>query len=213
MGWRRNLAQSFFVRLERLQERSLQIVPGTPLARTFRAFGEGSRIQAPQLFLVGAHATSLAVGVHIRKFFALEVHAPLDATIVTFADGVQVGHYVRFLAINGIHVGRDAGIGHGVTIADTVHDHKTTDEAGWRAPLVVGRPLVIGDRAWIGNNCIVAGGLTIGEGAIVAPNSFVNADVEAHTMVGGNPARPLKRKDPSTRRWVDLGDAPIEAVE
>jgi acetyltransferase-like isoleucine patch superfamily enzyme len=213
MGWRRNLAQRYFVRLERLRERSLEVRPGTPIARRFRAFGEGSLIDAPQLFLVGEHATSVGANVYIRKFFALEVHAPQDATIVTFADGVNVGHYVRFLAINGIHIGRDAGIGHGVTLADTVHDHKSTDEAGWHAPLVVGRPLIIGDRVWIGNNCIVAGGLTIGEGAIVAPNSFLNRDVEPNTMVGGNPARPLKRRDPATRRWNDIPQGDAGATE
>ncbi len=204
MGWRRNAAQSFFTWFEKLRERSLEVVPGTPVARRFRAFGRDSRIAAPQLFLVGAHATSLGAGVYIRKFFALDVHAPPDATIVTLADGVNVGHYVRFMSINGIHIGRDAGIGHGVTLADTVHDHKTTEDAGWHAPLVVGRPLVIGERVWIGNNCIVAGGITIGDGAMILPNSFLNRDVGANTMAGGNPARVLKRRDPETRRWLDV---------
>lgn len=216
MGWRRNLAQSFFVAMEGLRERSLEIRPGTPLARRFRSFGENSRIAAPQLFLVGAHATSIGTNVFIRRFFALEVHAPPDATIVRVDDFAQVGHYVRFLSINGIHVGRHSGIGHGVTLADTVHDHKAADTAGWQAPLVVGRPLVIGERVWIGNNCVVTGGLSIGDRAIVAPNSFVNRDVPAHTMVGGNPARPLKRRDPETGTWHDLSEeepGPLEAVD
>jgi len=39
-------------------------------------------------------------------------------------------------------------------------------------------------------------GVTIGDGAIVASNSTVVKDVEPYTVVGGNPAKPIKKRFP-----------------
>jgi acetyltransferase-like isoleucine patch superfamily enzyme len=55
-------------------------------------------------------------------------------------------------------------------------------------------PPVIGNDVWIGMNAIVMRGVTIGDGAVVAANSVVTRDVEPYTIVGGVPARPLKRR-------------------
>lgn len=48
-------------------------------------------------------------------------------------------------------------------------------------------------KAWIGTGAKILKGVTIGEGAIVAAGSVVTKDVEPWTMVGGNPARFIKR--------------------
>ncbi|MGQ8817095.1 CatB-related O-acetyltransferase [Serratia sp. NA_13] len=52
----------------------------------------------------------------------------------------------------------------------------------------------LGDGCWIGMRAMLMPGVTIGEGAIVAAGSIVTADVEPYTIVGGNPARPIKRR-------------------
>lgn len=49
------------------------------------------------------------------------------------------------------------------------------------------------DNAWIGMNCIILKGVTIGKGAIVAAGSVVTKDVEPFTLVGGNPAKEIKK--------------------
>lgn len=55
-------------------------------------------------------------------------------------------------------------------------------------------PIVIEEDAWIGNNSYVGPGVTIGRGAIVAANSMVTKDVPPYTIVGGVPARPIRRR-------------------
>lgn len=50
----------------------------------------------------------------------------------------------------------------------------------------------IGNDVWIGRNVVIRKGVKIGDGAIVAANSFVNKDVEPYSVVGGQPARHLK---------------------
>lgn len=58
---------------------------------------------------------------------------------------------------------------------------------------VVGKPIVIQSKVWIGFNVTILKGVTIGEGAVVGACSVVTKDVEAWTVVSGNPATLLKR--------------------
>lgn len=53
---------------------------------------------------------------------------------------------------------------------------------------------VVGNDVWIGRESVILPGVTIGDGAIVAAYSVVTRDVEPYTVVGGNPARPLKKR-------------------
>jgi acetyltransferase-like isoleucine patch superfamily enzyme len=66
--------------------------------------------------------------------------------------------------------------------------------------VVVAKPIKICANAWIGMNCIILKGVTIGEGAIVAAGSVVTKNVPAWTIVGGNPARVLKEIDENLRK-------------
>lgn len=53
-------------------------------------------------------------------------------------------------------------------------------------------PIVIESNVYIGGNCTIYPGVTIGHHSIVAPNSAVTKSVEPFTMVGGVPAKKLK---------------------
>ena len=54
-------------------------------------------------------------------------------------------------------------------------------------------PVKISDKAWIGFGSSILKGVTIGEGAVVAANSVVTQDVEPWTIVGGNPAKLIRK--------------------
>lgn len=58
-----------------------------------------------------------------------------------------------------------------------------------------GKPVIIGADVWIGANCLILPGVTIGEGAVVAGGSVVTKDVAPFTVVAGNPARILKERN------------------
>jgi virginiamycin A acetyltransferase len=53
---------------------------------------------------------------------------------------------------------------------------------------------IIGNDVWIGYEALVMPGVTIGDGAIVSARSVVTADVPPYTIVGGNPARPIRAR-------------------
>lgn len=52
----------------------------------------------------------------------------------------------------------------------------------------------IGNDVWIGENVTIMSGVTIGDGAVIANNSHVVKDVEPYSMVGGNPAKMIKKR-------------------
>lgn len=54
--------------------------------------------------------------------------------------------------------------------------------------------IVIGNDVWIGYNATIMGGVTIGDGAIIATNATVTKDVAPYTIVGGNPAKEIRKR-------------------
>jgi acetyltransferase-like isoleucine patch superfamily enzyme len=54
--------------------------------------------------------------------------------------------------------------------------------------------VVIGNDVWIGADVTIMSGVTIGDGAVIAANSHVVKDVEPYTIVGGNPAKTIRKR-------------------
>ncbi|MCT4629077.1 CatB-related O-acetyltransferase [Winogradskyella sp.] len=53
---------------------------------------------------------------------------------------------------------------------------------------------IIGNDVWIGYDTTIMPGVTIGDGAIIATKAVVTKDVAPYTIVGGNPAKPIKKR-------------------
>jgi acetyltransferase-like isoleucine patch superfamily enzyme len=65
--------------------------------------------------------------------------------------------------------------------------------------------IVIGDDVWIGAGALVTDGVTIGEGAVVAAGAVVTGDVPPHTVVGGVPAKVIRRIEPGALSPAESG--------
>ncbi len=77
--------------------------------------------------------------------------------------------------------------------------------------------VVIGNDVWIGYRAIILSGVTIGDGAVIAAGAVVTKDVPAYGIVGGNPAKLIKKRfdDETIQRllriaWWNWDDAKIE---
>ena len=57
------------------------------------------------------------------------------------------------------------------------------------------KDVVIGDCVWLGNNVIILGGVTIGEGAIIQAGSVVCKSIPPYAIAGGHPAVPFKYRN------------------
>lgn len=200
----RRALQRGLARWDEIRRASLDIHHGDPLAGRLGALGPGSVVHYPYAMIGNSRAVVIGRDTEVRSGFRFEALAPPGATVIRIGDECHLGHDVRLVAVNGITVGDRVGIGHGCTLSDTVHDYKSTEEgASWQAGLKIGRPLILGDHAWVGNNTVIAGGITIGAGAIVGANSMITRDVPPDTLVGGNPARVWRRRDEQGAwQWV-----------
>ena len=87
---------------------------------------------------------------------------------VTIGDGCQIGHNVVFATLN-----------HGLAPEDRKHTYP--------------KPIVLGKNVWVGSNSTILQGVTIGDNAVVGAGAVVTKDVAADTVVGGVPARFIKR--------------------
>lgn len=94
----------------------------------------------------------------------------------------------RFQDQGGIYIGDDVLVGHNCVIA-TINHREDPDRRGDMATA----PVRIGNKVWIGANVTLLPGVTVGEGAILAAGAVVTKDVEPRTVVGGVPAKVLKR--------------------
>jgi chloramphenicol O-acetyltransferase type B len=53
---------------------------------------------------------------------------------------------------------------------------------------------VIGNDVWIGSEAIIMPGVTVGDGAVIGTRALVTRDVEPYAIVGGNPAKPIRKR-------------------
>lgn len=53
---------------------------------------------------------------------------------------------------------------------------------------------VVGNDVWIGTEAMIMAGVKIGDGAVIGSRALVTKDVEPYTIVGGNPAKPIKKR-------------------
>ncbi|NNM32171.1 MAG: CatB-related O-acetyltransferase, partial [Gemmatimonadetes bacterium] len=79
---------------------------------------------------------------------------------------------------------------------------------GWETAMPESWPhrgdTIVGHDVWIGYGATIMPGVRIGNGAIIAARSVITRDVEAFSIVGGNPAEPIRyRFDEETRRELD----------
>jgi acetyltransferase-like isoleucine patch superfamily enzyme len=109
-----------------------------------------------------------------------EVHYPGRLTL---GRGSIVGPHALLDARGGITIGDDVNVSGYVRMMTAKHDVQDPDFTA------VFAPIVIGDRAWVALGATILGGVTIGEGAVVAANATVTHDVAPYAIVAGTPAQ------------------------
>ncbi|MBP2299360.1 sugar O-acetyltransferase [Azospirillum picis] len=109
-------------------------------------------------------------------------------------DEIRVGRNVfinqncTFYDLGGLDIGDDVMIGPNVSIITTGHPLDPSQ----RRAATIGKPIRIERNVWIAAGATIIGGVTVGENSVVAAGSVVTRDVPPDTLVGGNPARPIR---------------------
>ena len=115
---------------------------------------------------------------------------------INIGSNCNFGDYLHITCINKIQIGNYVLTGRWVTITD--NSHGTSDYANLQIPpnlrtLSSKGPVIIEDDVWIGDKATILPGVTIGKGSVIAANSVVTKDVPSYCIVGGNPAKIIKK--------------------
>ena len=173
----------------------------------------GAQFQMEQLpYLVGQGSISIGSGVRLsgKPSISFTNRYAWGQPQLTIGDRTFIGHGCSFAVAKSIQIGAGCLLAGGVQVRD--HDGHPLDaerrRAGEPAPDDRVRPVAIGDDAWVGANASILKGVTIGARAVVAADAVVTQDVEPDCVVGGNPARVLRRLGQSEGQTRTVSDPP-----
>ncbi len=121
---------------------------------------------------------------------------------ILFGKNVFINSNCHFQDQGGITIGDGVMIGHNVVLATATHDLAPS-----KSRKLHYKPIVIDENAWIGSNAVILQGVTIGKWAVVAAGAVVTKDVEPYTVVGGIPAKFIRKVED------DLGDKAVDYIE
>lgn len=185
------------------------IIPGTVRADRFARFGDGSAIGFPVATLFGERHIRIGENTMIGRHCTLSVgysqddpHERTDGLVI--GDRCVIGARSSFTAHESIVIGDDVWFGQDVLVSDSGHGYQDPG-LPIGVQLAPHQPVRIGSGSWIGHGVIVLPGTTIGRQVVVAAGSVVRGEVEDHAVVGGVPAKPLRRYEPGTG-WVAAND-------
>lgn len=142
------------------------------LTKMFKQIGPGGYVQGPVYLHYGTHTT---VGAHFFGNFNLTIQDDAPVTIGAHCD-----------------------FGPNTTIVTPIHPMLASEREHLQCPdgqprrLIYAKPVVIGDRCWLGANVVVCAGVTIGDDCVIGAGSVVTRDVPANSFAAGNPCRVIR---------------------
>jgi len=100
----------------------------------------------------------------------------------SIGEGFYIGHFGTIVVSGKTKIGKNCNIAHSTTIGQASRGKRK------------GNPS-LGDHVWIGTGSVLVGNIQIGSNVLIAPNSFVNMDVPANSLVIGNPAKVILKEN------------------
>ena len=140
--------------------------------------------QAPILKeLLGTWNGSVAIMPHVHFDYGINTH--FSGGHVTFVNFDCV-----FLDTSPIYIGEDVFIGPKCVLACA--GHPINSEQRRTEPLTQSKPIHIGNNVWLGASVTVIGGVTIGDGSVIAAGAVVTKDIPAGVVAGGVPCKVIR---------------------
>lgn len=151
--------------------------------RKFAKAGRHNRFPVPRLFVEGH--VEIGDNCRFRDNVTLRTHGG-GKIIFGNRCGCSWGCFLDAHLL--IRFGNYVGIAEYTYLCDSM-TRLYGDDASWKDAQVMPQPIVLEDDCFIGSNCVICAGVTVGEGAVIAPYSVLMHSVAPFEIWGGVPAR------------------------
>ncbi|QIR15100.1 acyltransferase [Shewanella aestuarii] len=111
---------------------------------------------------------------------------------IKLGENSSFGNYCQIA--NDLECGDNVMMAPEVVIFSVNHAHDRTDIPLIKQGNLAPRPVRIHDDVWIGQRAMIMPGVTINKGSIIAAGSIVTKDVPEYSIVGGNPAKFIRKR-------------------
>lgn len=128
----------------------------------------------------------MKIGRNCALYSGSEYKAPWKITV---GDCSSIASGCIIDGRRGVSIGRNVTIAFNVMIWSLQHDVNSHDFTP------VGSEVSIEDNVWLASSCIILPGIKVGKGAVVASGSVVTKDVDEYSVVAGNPARVVGKRN------------------
>jgi len=132
---------------------------------------------------------------------------------VIFGDNFYMNFDCMLLDVCPITIGNNVMFGPRVIVATPCHPliaderiQQQWDDGFY--DLEYGKPITIGNDVWVASGSIICGGVTIGEGSVIAAGSVVVRDMPPHVLAGGVPCKVIRPLTEADRLSPEFGKKP-----
>lgn len=145
-------------------------------------YTKNSKISKSSKVYPFSRVTNSYIGKNSYVSYNCQINNATIGNYCSIAKGVNIGlgfHPLNFVSTSPVFYSANNPLGKSFVEENKFVDHKI---------------ITIGNDVWIGANAIILDGVNIGNGAIVAANAVVNKDVSPYSIVGGVPAKEIKKR-------------------
>ena len=111
-----------------------------------------------------------------------------------------LGEYGIYNTFADLIIGNDVITADRISFVTNIHQYENVNRPIKNQPSISG-PIEIGDGTWIGMNATILANTHIGKNCVVAAHSVVKGDFPDYCVIGGTPARILKKYNKNTEKW------------
>ena len=170
-------------------------IKGTFRRIIFRVLGlkMGSNVILGKINCQWPHSISIGDKTVIEDDVYFKIHHPFSSeNKIDIGSRVFIGHGCEFNCNTNITIGSDSMIASSTTIVDTGHELSLGININ-RQPCTVAA-IVIEEDVWVGTQCVILQGVTIGKGSVIGAGSLVNKSVPPYQIWAGTPAKFIRNR-------------------
>jgi acetyltransferase-like isoleucine patch superfamily enzyme len=156
-------------------------------------FGENNSISDFVEIKNNKYAIELGDNVSIGRFSILKVNYDKKKSYLKIGNNSSCGEFCFFGSAGGITIGSNVIMGQYIRFHSQNHFFDDLDilikDQG-----TIEKGITIEDNCWIGSGAVILDGVHIKSGCVIGSNSLITKDVEANSVVVGNPQKVIKKR-------------------